>query len=96
MKYLKTIADVVIDPNVPKGNNFYATIQGILSAVFVILGIVAVGFIIYGGFIMMTSAGDPGKVAKGKKCLIYSIVGLIVAIMATVIVNFVINSLQNP
>ena len=93
MNYLKMIADVVIDPNVPDGNGFYTTIQGILNAVFVILGIVAVCFIIYGGFLMTTSAGDPGKVAKGKSTIIWGIIGLIVSILATTIVNFVLGLL---
>ena len=47
--------------------------------------------IIYGGIIYTTSGGDPGKVKKGKDTIIYGIVGLIIAILAFVIVNFVIN-----
>ena len=41
--------------------------------------------------IYTTSGGDPGKVKKGKDTIIYGIVGLIIAILAFVIVNFVIN-----
>ena len=81
---------------VDKGGDIYGLIQKILNFAFIILGIICVCIIVYSGYILISSAGDPGKVAKGKKCLIYSIIGLIVAIMATVIVNFVINSLQNP
>ena len=40
----------------------------------------------------MTSQGDSAKVAKGKNTLIYGVVGLIVALLAFAIVNFVLKS----
>ena len=63
-----------------------------LNWVFGIIGIVAVIMIILGGFTMMTSSGDPGKVKKGKDTILYGVIGLVVALLAVVIVNFVLNS----
>lgn len=49
--------------------------------------------IIIGGFNFMTSAGDPGKVKKGKDTILYGIIGLVVALLAFAIVNFVLNGI---
>lgn len=68
-------------------------IKSVLNWVFGIIGIVAVIMIIMGGFNMMISSGDPGKVKKGKDTILYGIIGLVIAILAFAIVNFVINGI---
>jgi hypothetical protein len=50
--------------------------------------------IIYAGYTMMTSAGDPGKVKKGKDTLIGSIIGLVISLLAFAIVKFVVGSIM--
>ncbi len=52
-------------------------------------GFITVGFIIYGGFLYMTSSGSPDKAANGKKTVIYAVVGLVIAIASTLLVNLV-------
>ena len=66
----------------------------ILKIVIGILGIVAVVFIVIGGVGYMTSAGDPGKVKKGKDTILYGIIGLVICALAYAIVNFVISNLN--
>ena len=58
----------------------------------VIVGIVAVIMIIYGGFKYITSGGDSGNVSSAKNTLIYAIIGLIIVALAQIIVHFVINT----
>ena len=65
-----------------------------INVLLYIVGVLAVVMIIYGGFVYMTSAGDAAKVNKGKTILIYSIVGLVIAILAYAIVNFVVLELK--
>ena len=48
--------------------------------------------VILGGIQYSTSQGDAGKVKKAKDTIMYGIIGLVVAILAFAIVNFV---LQN-
>lgn len=68
----------------------------ILNIVIGALGIVAVVVMIIGGINYMTSAGDAGKVDKGKKTIIYGLIGLVICALSFVIVNFVIvNILKN-
>ncbi|HVW23010.1 MAG TPA: pilin [Candidatus Saccharimonadales bacterium] len=60
----------------------------------VVVGIVAVIMIIYGGFKYITSGGGDG-VTGAKNTLIYAIVGLVVVALAQIIVHYVINTTQS-
>ncbi len=79
--------------NCQSSTDFSATVKGILNWIFGIIGIVAVVMIIIGGFNMMISSGDPGKVKKGKDTILYGIIGLVIALLAFAIVNFVITGI---
>ncbi len=76
------------------------TLAGNLVSVFsIIVGIVSVIMIIYGGFRYITSGGDSGNVGNAKNTLIYAIVGLIIVALAQLIVHFVLSStstIANP
>jgi hypothetical protein len=58
------------------------------GAVFPVAGVVAVIFIIIGAIQFMTSYGDPASIKRARETLIYSVVGLVVVIMAFAIVQF--------
>lgn len=72
---------------------FHDTAIGIINGILGIIGLVAVVFVIYGGFLYITSAGDPGKVKKGKDAILYSLIGLVVVGIAFAVVNFVITDI---
>ena len=57
------------------------------------LGGVALLFIIIGGYYLLTSRGDPGKIQTGKSFIFYSIAGLLLAIFGFVLIQFVIGDL---
>lgn len=59
-----------------------------------LLSVVAVGFIIYGGFLYMTSRGEPSSVARGKAALTQAIVGLIIGIASSAIVGFIVGRMS--
>ena len=75
------------------GASLTEIVQSILNWIFGIIGIVAVVMVIIGGFNLMTSSGDPGKVKKGKDTILYGIIGLIISLLAFAIVNFVLNGI---
>ena len=58
----------------------------------VIVGIVAVIFVIYGGFRYITSGGDSGNVGNAKNTLIYALVGLVIVALAQLIVHYVLST----
>lgn len=69
-----------------KVNSLITTIINIFS---VVVGIVAVLFIVYGGFRYITSGGDSGNVTSAKNTILYALIGLIIVALAQVIVKFV-------
>lgn len=66
------------------------TIAGkVVNTMLFIVGILAVIMIIFSGIRYITAHGDKGQVESAKNTLIYSIVGLVVAIIAYAIVSWV-------
>ncbi|HTW97013.1 MAG TPA: IPT/TIG domain-containing protein [Candidatus Methylomirabilis sp.] len=57
------------------------------------LGIIAIGLIIYGGFLWMTAAGNEDRVDTAKRVLISAVIGLIIILSAFGIATFVLNNL---
>ena len=41
-----------------------------------LLGVVALGLVLYAGFVIMTAGGNEEKVAEGKKILVNAVIGL--------------------
>lgn len=67
-------------------------VNRILNWAYAAAGIVAVVFIIKGGFDYMLSRGDPSKTHKGTQTLIFSVVGLVIVVLAAIITNFLLSS----
>lgn len=71
--------------------NAGSVLGNVLNAVYFWMAVVAVGFIIYAGYLYILSSGDPSKIKKAKDTLLYAIIGVIVVLIAFVITSFVIN-----
>ncbi len=67
-------------------------IQTIVNVLLYILGAIAVVMIVIGGVRYTTSNGDSGNIKTAKDTILYAVIGLIVAILAYAIVNFVLQS----
>lgn len=65
----------------------------ILETFTFIIGAISVLMIIIGGIRYTTSNGDQGAITSAKNTILYSIIGLVVAIMSYGIVHFVITNL---
>ena len=87
-----SLADCTALKNDSNKNDLMAQANTIINVVIGVVGFVAVAFIIFGGIQYTTSAGDPGKVKKAKDTILYGIIGLVVAMLAYAIVNFVLSS----
>lgn len=61
-----------------------------------IVGIAAIIMVIIGGFKYITSNGDASKASSAKNTLIYALIGILVAGLAQVIVQFVIDRITSP
>jgi hypothetical protein len=67
--------------------------MGVFDIVLFLAGAIAVIMVIYGGFKLLTSNGEPQKIAAGRTTIINSLVGLVIAVIASQIVGFIARSL---
>jgi hypothetical protein len=78
------------DDNVAGGSSGITRIvTNIINIFSVIVGLVSVIMIIYGGFRYVTSGGDSSNVSSAKNTIIYAVIGLVVVALAQFIVQFV-------
>ncbi len=68
-------------------------INKVVDILIFLIGAISVIMIIVGGIRYVVSGGDSNAVTGAKNTILYAIVGLVVAIMAYAIVNFVLSSL---
>lgn len=74
------------------GVTFQQGVETVTNILLFIIGLVAVIMIIIGGIRYTTSNGDASQTKAAKDTILYSIVGLVVAIMAYAIVRWVVNT----
>lgn len=77
--------------NISGANGVILRVSGLLA---IIAGIAAVIVIMIAGIMMVTAAGDSNKVSTAKRTIVYTVVGLIVIILARTIILFVIGNVS--
>jgi hypothetical protein len=83
-----TIDPSLFIPQALQSIDFENVVQNILTAVFVLSGVVATIYLIWGGYQYITAGGGEGA-ESGKKTIINAIIGLIVIIISWALVKFV-------
>jgi len=73
-----------------QGDSATGMVQTIINLLLYVLGIIAVIMIVVGGIRYTTSNGNASQIKEAKDTILYSVVGLIVAMLSFAIVNFVI------
>lgn len=89
---LQPEADTYAGCNMPDGvedTDLMETVQTIINVIVAVVGIVAVAVIVIGAVFYVISTGEPAKTKRAKDTILYGVVGLIVAVLAYAIVNFV-------
>jgi cytochrome bd-type quinol oxidase subunit 2 len=65
-------------------------IAGLIRLFLGLVAVLALAFIVYGGFLYITSQGDEAQAERAKKVLTYAVIGIIVIGLAYAVVSFVI------
>lgn len=87
MTWLMTAAPVMAQANdVGKIQTF---IQSVIQVLVTLSGLVAAGFIVWGGVGYITSSGNPEALEKSKKTILYSAIGLTLVLGAFVLSNVI-------
>ena len=83
-----------IATNTTWGGNAKNAARLIVNYFLFFLGIVATIFVIYGGFLYVTSGGDDGGAEKGKKILTYAAIGIIIILISFALVTTLLSAGQ--
>jgi type IV secretory pathway VirB2 component (pilin) len=73
--------------NPPKIEDLIASIDGVLEYLVPVAALVAVVFVIIGGYMWMTSAGDPDRVKQAQGTLTWAVIGLIFVLLTGLLVR---------
>ncbi len=73
------------------GGSLEVLFGNITNALIFIIGAVSVIMIIVGGLRYVTSNGDPKQAESARNTIMYSVIGIIIAIASFSIVNFVVS-----
>lgn len=75
-------------------DDFTGKVKLVVNTLLFLLGAIAVVMLILGGIKYTTSNGDANQIKSAKDTILYAVIGIIVALMAYAIVNFVIGALN--
>ena len=71
-------------------------IKTIVEVLLTAVGAISIIMIVIGGILFALSSGDTQKAAKARSTILYAVVGLIVSVFASAIVNFVFDGFNKP
>ena len=90
----RILGAVGLGDNIPHLQATQGALDGVLNTIYGLAGALAVIFIIIGGIRYILAAGNSAQLTQAKNTILYSIVGLIIVILAFSITNFVIGKLD--
>lgn len=76
------------------GASMQTLIRNIISTLLFVLGIICVIVIIVAGIQYAVAGGDAAQITRAKNSILYAVVGLVVALLAYAIVNFVLQQFR--
>jgi Type IV secretion system pilin len=70
-------------------NNIWLITIAIVEILLTLAGILAVAYVIIGGVKFVLSQGEPQKIADARNTILYAVIGVVIAIVATQLVAFI-------
>ncbi len=80
-------------PNVAAQGTLGQNITTIINYFLGLLGLIAVGFLIYAGILMVTAGGNDEQVTKARKVIMYAVIGIVIILLSYTVVTFVSSAL---
>ncbi|MBN2096430.1 hypothetical protein JW752_03465 [Candidatus Peregrinibacteria bacterium] len=80
-------------PNVAAQGTLGQNITTIINYFLGLLGLIAVGFLIYAGILMVTAGGAEEQVTKARKIIMYAVAGIVIILLSYTVVTFVSSAL---
>lgn len=91
--FLIMLAAVPKPSNVPKTDASGSTLTNIFNTVLALAGALAVAYIVWSGIRYMLSQGQPNEIKAARDGILYSLIGIVVVMVAFLLVNYVIGNI---
>ncbi len=78
-----------------KEGNVADLVGGIINTVLSLLGVIFLVLIVYAGYLWLTASGNDEQVAKAKKLIRNSVIGIAIVLSSYIISYFVVKSLMD-
>jgi len=71
-----------------------STVGTIVNTILIIIGVLAVFYLVWGGVMYVTSGGDSEKAAKGRTAITNAIIGIVIIMVSLLLYNYVIKGVR--
>lgn len=87
----------IVNPDTVGGlsNFIWRIVLNVVEIFMMLAGYLSVGFVIYGGFLLMTARGKSAEVAEGQMMIRNAVIGLVISFGSVAVVNFIVNGVLN-
>ena len=72
------------------------TISNLVGILLGVVGVVGVGFFVFGAYQYLTASGAPQQMERGKSAMMTALAGIILAMVAYGVVDLVMNAVVDP
>ena len=72
------------------------TISNLVGILLGVVGVVGVGFFVFGAYQYLTASGSPQQMERGKSAMMTAIAGVVLAMVAYGVVELVMNAVVDP
>mgnify|MGYP003592511220 CR=1 FL=1 len=87
--------ELVAPDEPPRLESLLTGLDKVISYIFPIGVLVAVGMVIYGGYLWMTSGGEPDKKQRAQGTLTWSVVGLVFLYLIRMLLSIVVETITS-
>ena len=77
-------------------SDIWLIVAAIIEIMLRIAALVAVSFVIVGGIQYLTSQGEPEKTNHARQTILNAVIGLAIAVLAAVVINFIAVKINAP
>ncbi len=78
-----------IKPDAARDGDLQTSFIGIVNYLLLFLGLLLLIIIIYAGVLIILSDGEEDAVSKGRKMIMYALIGVVIIVLSYTIVNFI-------
>lgn len=90
MSYVFNVLELIKPNSLPRTKADDSTINVILTNLFILIGAIAFLMLVVAGFRYIAARGQPDKTVQARNMILYSIIGIIIAALASTIVNLIV------